>query len=88
MFSDFPLGNPAGAPYDCAMQREIAGMALDLLASAIYPGTTVKTPFRWPTDEWRANFMHVDPALREVLLREGEDRKRRQALRKEKFSGG
>lgn len=85
LFSDFPLGNPAGVPYDRRMQREIAGMALRLLETAEYAGTTVQTPFHWPTDEWRANYMRVDEAMRDELRRAGEDRKRRQALRKEKF---
>ena len=30
LFTDFPLGNPCGAPYDVAMQSSIVGMALDL----------------------------------------------------------
>lgn len=85
LFTDFPLGNPAGAPGDPAMQLEIARMALRLLETAETPGTTVRTPFRWPVDDWRMNFMHVDVAEREALLAAGEDRRHRQALRKEKF---
>lgn len=88
LFTDFPLGNPAGAPFDTAMQCEIAGMALTLLETAVYPGTTVQTPFHWATDEWRRNFMYVDDSMRAALLEAGEDRKRRQALRKEKFGEG
>ena len=85
LFSDFPLGNPCGIPYDRDMQRAIAGMALDLLETAVYPRTTVQTPFHWPSDEWRANFMRVDASKLEELRQAGEDRKRRQAERKAKF---
>ncbi len=85
VFSDFPLGNPAGMPYDRDMQRGIASMGLRLLETAAFPGTTVQTPYHWPTDDWRANFMRVDDTMREELLKAGEDRKRRQALRKAKF---
>ena len=85
LFSDFPLGNPCGRPWEAAMQREIAAMSLGLLESASFPRTTVQTPFHWPTDEWRANFMRVDDTNRDGLLKAGEDRKRRQALRKAKF---
>ena len=54
LFSDFPLGNPCGKPYDVAMQRTIIGMALDLLESARLPRTTVQTPFQWSDDEtWK-----------------------------------
>ena len=51
LFSDFPLGNPCGKPYDVEMQRAIVGMALDLVESARLPRTTVQTPFRWSDDE-------------------------------------
>ena len=51
LFSDFPLGNPCGRPYDLAMQRAIVGMALDLLEDATAPRTTRQTPFVWSEDE-------------------------------------
>ena len=44
VFTDFPLGNPCGEPYDEPMQREIVGRALDLLAQAQQPRTTVVAP--------------------------------------------
>ncbi|HJP35337.1 MAG TPA: hypothetical protein QF901_05040 [Gammaproteobacteria bacterium] len=47
VFTDFPLGNPCGEPYDEPMQREIVGRALDLLAQAQQPRTTVVAPFEW-----------------------------------------
>lgn len=61
VFTDFPLGNPCGRPYDTAMQDRIVGTALDLLESARHPRTTVQTPFAWSSDEsWRDNFMRVE----------------------------
>ena len=88
LFSDFPLGNPCGRPWETVMQREIAAMALSLLELATFPRTTVQTPFHWPSDEWRANFMCVDGASGAELAAAGEDRRRRQALRKEKVGEG
>jgi hypothetical protein len=85
VFSDFPLGNPCGMPYDVAMQHTIVGIALDVLESARHPRTTVQTPFRWPTDDWRANYMRVTPERMEELRLAGEDRRRRQAERKAKW---
>jgi len=58
VFTDFPLGNPCGKPYDPAMQHAIVGMGLDLLESARAPRTTVQTPYIWSEDQsWRDNFM-------------------------------
>jgi hypothetical protein len=54
VFSDFPLGNPTGRPYDLDMQRTIVRMGLDLLVTATAPGTTVVTPFEWSADaSWK-----------------------------------
>ena len=80
LFTDFPLGNPCGAPYDRDMQAVVVGMALDLLERAPYPQTTVQTPFRWPNDAWRENYMRVDDSNRETLRAMGEERRARQAL--------
>jgi D-proline reductase (dithiol) PrdB len=82
VFTDFPLGNPCGVPYDVAMQRAIAGYALDLLEGATHPRTTVQTPFTWPDDEWRRNYMYVGPENREALARAGEHRRARQQRRR------
>ncbi|MEW6184505.1 MAG: hypothetical protein AB1585_02050 [Thermodesulfobacteriota bacterium] len=84
VFSDFPLGNPCGKPYDKAMQRSIIGTALDLLERAWMPRTTIQPSYSWETEEWRKNFMLVDESNREVLAREGEERRRRQGAVKEK----
>lgn len=85
LFTDFPLGNPCGVPYDVEMQRAITRMALDLLENARFPRTTVQTPFQWPTDEWRRNFMLITPEKIEELRVAGEVRRREQAARKAKF---
>jgi hypothetical protein len=58
LFTDFPLGNPCGEPFNVKQQREIFSMALDLLESARAPRTTVQTPFIWPHgDKWKELFM-------------------------------
>jgi len=86
LFTDFPLGNPCGFPYDVEMQRAITGMALDLFEDARFPRTTVQTPYQWPTDEWRRNFMLITPEKLEELRVAGEVRRREQAERKAKFA--
>jgi hypothetical protein len=79
VFTDFPLGNPCGKPWDAEMQSSIVGSALNLLDRAWMPRTTVQTPFRWDNDAWRDSFMRVDENNREALAQEGEERRRRQA---------
>ena len=75
LFTDFPLGNPCGKPWDTEMQHQILGAALDLLEGAWASRTTVQTPFQWSGDEWRNNFMRVDESNREELARAGEQRR-------------
>lgn len=82
VFTDFPLGNPCGKPWDAAMQRSILGIALDLLERAWMPRTTVQTPYQWPGDEWRDAFMRVDDSNREALARAGRERRNLQAKMK------
>ncbi len=54
VFTDFPLGNPCGKPFDVEMQRHIVGMCLGLLESATGPGTTIQSPYIWSEDEsWK-----------------------------------
>ena len=78
LFTDFPLGNPCGKPWDTQMQHSIVGSALNLLDRAWMPRTTVQTPFHWDNDVWRDAFMRVDDSNREALARAGEERRRRQ----------
>jgi hypothetical protein len=79
LFSDFPLGNPCGRPWDVEMQLGIVGFALDLLESATLPRTTVQVPFVWSDDaSWRERYARVDPTQAEKLRQLGEARRARQ----------
>lgn len=61
IFTDFPLGNSCGRPYDVEMQREIVGMGLDLLEHGRFPGTTIQTRFQWDeTGDWRESYMRIE----------------------------
>ena len=87
LFTDFPLGNPFGKPWDKKMQRSIMDMALDLLQSAWQPRTTIQAPFIWSEDEtWRKVFMHVSEEQREAYKKAGEIRRAEQAKAKEKLN--
>jgi hypothetical protein len=51
----YPLGNPAGRPFDPENQRAVIGAALELLERATAPGTIVDLPHRWQgTPGWEA----------------------------------
>ncbi len=76
VFTDFPLGNPCGKPWDADMQSLILKTALTLLERAWMPRTTVQTPFQWESDAWRDIFLRVDDSNREALARAGDERRR------------
>ena len=60
LFSDFPLGNAAGRPFDEGSQRLTLDLALDLLESARAPRTTVHSPLVWSDDSgWKADYSNV-----------------------------
>ena len=84
-FTDFPLGNPCGHPWQPDMQREIVRQALNLFETAKTPRTTIKAPHSWWEDGaiWRTRYGRVDPADKERLLKLGEERRRQQATAKQ-----
>ncbi len=83
LFSDFPLGNPCGLPWNQEMQRAIVGRALDLLETARFSRTTVQTPFIWSDDaSWKDSYARVDEEQTQRLRRAGEARRARQTTAK------
>jgi D-proline reductase (dithiol) PrdB len=83
VFTDLPLGNPVGHPWNRDMQREVVQLALDTLEAATGPRTTVRSPVSWKDDPgWRARYGRVDAAEREKLLKAGEERRARFAAMK------
>ena len=84
LFTDFPLGNPCGKPFDKGMQRHIVSLGLDLLETAREARTTVQTPYVWSDDEsWRERYMKVDPAEAKRLAGLGVTRRRAQQRAKQ-----
>jgi D-proline reductase (dithiol) PrdB len=84
LFSDFPLGNPCGHPWNPDMQTAIVRLALSLLESVAAPRTTVRSPFDWkPDPDWRQRYNRVEPEDRARLLALGDARRARmgQAVR-------
>jgi len=57
LFSDFPLGNSVGRPFDVESQRQTLELALQVLETAPAPRTTVQSPQRWNEDAaWKRDY--------------------------------
>ena len=60
LFSDFPLGNSAGRPFDVDSQAQTLELALRLLEHAPAARTTVQSPLRWSTDaSWKRDYLEL-----------------------------
>ena len=76
LFTDFPLGNPCGKPFDADMQRAIVTAGVDLLERADAPRTTIRTRYRFSDDErWRDRYLEVRAEDVDRLARAGEQRR-------------
>jgi hypothetical protein len=61
LFSDFPLGNSAGKPFDVDSQAATLELALRLLETAPAPRTTVQSPQRWSDDpSWKLDYGNLE----------------------------
>lgn len=74
LFSDFPLGNAAGKPFDVASQRFTLELALQVLETAPGPRTTVQSPLRWSDDpSWKRDFSNIDNIPPEALAKRRQE---------------
>jgi D-proline reductase (dithiol) PrdB len=68
LFSDFPLGNPAGRPFDDASQAETLELALRVLEAAPAARTTVQSPLRWGADAaWKRDYLDLTKLSPETI---------------------
>jgi hypothetical protein len=73
LFSDFPLGNSAGRPFDVASQAQTLELALRVLETAPGPRTTVQSPQRWDDDaRWKLDYLDLTTLTPEKI----EERRR------------
>jgi D-proline reductase (dithiol) PrdB len=60
LWSDFPLGNSAGRPFDVVSQAETLDLALRVLERAPAARTTVQSPLRWSADaSWKHDYLDL-----------------------------
>src|SRR5947207_15338691 len=70
LFSDFPLGNPAGRPHDPDSQAFTLELAFRLLETAPAPRSTVQSPLRWAEDaSWKLDFSNIERLSPEEIAR-------------------
>ena len=70
LFSDFPLGNPAGKPHDPDSQAFTLELALKVLEAVPVPRTTVQSPLRWSADPgWKLDFSNIARLSDEEIAR-------------------
>ena len=70
LFSDFPLGNPAGRPNDLQSQDFTLELALRVLETAPAPRTTVQSPLRWSADPaWKLDYSNIARLSPEEIAR-------------------
>jgi hypothetical protein len=61
LFSDFPLGNSAGRPFDADSQARTLELALRVLETAPAARTTVQSPLRWRDDAaWKLDYLNLE----------------------------
>ena len=71
LFSDVPLGNAAGLPFDVASQEATLALALEMLETATGARTTVRNVVTWPGPMgWRKDYLSLDGLTAEDLARE------------------
>jgi hypothetical protein len=84
LFSDFPLGNPAGRPNDAPSQAFTLDLALRLLAAAPAPRTTVQSPLRWSTDAaWKLDYSNIARLSPDEIARRRAEFDRQKEIAKE-----
>ena len=83
LFSDFPLGNPAGKPHDRESQDFTLELALRVLETAPAPRATVQSPLRWSADpSWKLDYSNIDRLSPEEVQRRRQEFDRQKEIAK------
>jgi hypothetical protein len=68
MWSDFPLGNSAGRPFDVESQAATLELGLRVLETAPAARTTVQSPQRWNDDaSWKLDYNNLAKLTQEEI---------------------
>jgi len=68
LWSDFPLGNSAGRPFDAVSRAQTLELALRILESAPAARTTVQSPLRWSEGaSWKRDYNDLTKLTPETI---------------------
>jgi len=88
LFSDFPLGNSAGRPFDVESQALTLQLALRVLETAPAARTTVQSPLRWQENaSWKLDFSNLDRMTPEQIAERRREFDEIKAIAKTKRDG-
>jgi hypothetical protein len=89
LFSDFPLGNSAGRPFDVESQMLTLELALRVLESAPAARTTVQSPLRWSEDAaWKLDYNNLSKLTPEDIAERRKEFDVVKAVIRTKQAGG
>ena len=89
LFSDFPLGNSAGRPFDRESQELTLELALRVLETAPAARTTVQSPLRWSADAaWKLDYLNLDRMTPEQIAERRREYEEIKAIAKTKRERG
>ena len=88
LFSDFPLGSPAGRPFDGPSQAETLELSLRVLESAPAARTTVQSPLRWSEDaSWKRDYNDLTKLTPETIAERRKEFDKVKVIAKSKREG-
>ncbi len=88
LWSDFPLGNSAGRPFDVESQAQTLELALRVLESAPAARTTVQSPLRWSADAaWKRDYLDLTKLTPEKIAERRKEFDEVKAVAKSKRDG-
>ncbi len=88
LWSDFPLGNSAGRPFDVESQTQTLELALRVLESAPAARTTVQSPLRWSADAaWKRDYLDLTKLTPEKIAERRKEFAEVKAVAKSKRDG-
>ena len=88
LWSDFPLGNSAGRPFDVESQTQTLELALRMLESAPGARTTVQSPRRWSADAaWKRDYLDLTKLTPEKIAERRKEFAEVKAVAKSKRGG-
>ena len=88
LWTDFPLGNSAGRPFDMESQAQTLELALRVLESAPAARTTVQSPLRWSADAaWKIDYLDLAKLTPEKIAERRKEFAEVKAVAKSKRDG-